>query len=60
MTGTQKPGDDQTQSRNERLANVRLLRYQADKEIREILDVGQKRLDTLEQQSHAEFHGDLN
>jgi hypothetical protein len=40
---------------------VRPLRYEADKEIREIMDVDQrKRLDTLEQQSHAEFHGNLN
>jgi hypothetical protein len=40
---------------------VGLLRYEADKEIRKVMDVDQrKRLDTLEQQSHAELHGDLN
>jgi Spy/CpxP family protein refolding chaperone len=58
---TQKLVDDQTESRDERLAHVRPLRYKADKEICEVLNDDQKKkLDQLEQQSHAELHGNLN
>jgi Spy/CpxP family protein refolding chaperone len=58
--GTQRLMDDQTQSRDERMAHVRPLRYKADKQIREVLNGDQKKkLDQLEQQSGAELHGDV-
>jgi Spy/CpxP family protein refolding chaperone len=58
--GTQQLMDDQTQSPDERLAHARPLRYKADKQIRELLNIDQKKkLDQLEQQSGAELHGNL-
>jgi Spy/CpxP family protein refolding chaperone len=54
----QKVEDDQTLSHDERMADLRPIHSKADKEIREVLNDDQKKkLDLLEQQSHADFHG---
>ena len=56
--GMQKIEDDQTLSDDERLADLRVVHSKADKKIREVLNDDQKKkLDLLEQQSHADFHG---
>jgi hypothetical protein len=52
---------DESLSNDERLDKVRPLRMKADKEIREILDDGQKKkLDQFEQGPHPEMHGNLS
>jgi Spy/CpxP family protein refolding chaperone len=58
--GTQKIVQDDSLSRDERLARVRPLRYEADKKIREVLNDDQKKkLDQYEQGPHSEMHGNL-
>jgi Spy/CpxP family protein refolding chaperone len=55
---TQKAGQDESMSREERMGKVRASREKADKKIREILNDDQKRrLDQLEQEPHSELHG---
>jgi len=57
----QKIMEDESKSREEKLASVRPMRMKADKEIREILNDDQKKkLDQLEQEMHAELHGDAH
>lgn len=56
--GMQKVEDDQTLSPDESRADLRRVHSKADKEVREVLnDEQKKKLDLLEQQSHADFHG---
>jgi Spy/CpxP family protein refolding chaperone len=58
---TQKFVQDESMSQEERLANVRASRNNADKKIREILnDEQKKKLDQLEQEPHPELHGNVN
>jgi hypothetical protein len=58
---TQSIMDDQTLSRDQRLAKVRPQRRLADKKIREILSAEQKKkLDQYEQGPHPEMHGTLS
>ncbi len=58
---TQNIMDDETLSREERLAKVRPLRQLADKKIREILSAEQKeKLDQYELGPHREVHGTLS
>ena len=58
---TQKIMQDESMSRDERMANVRTYHYQADKELRQILgDDQKKKLDQFEQESHPEFHSNVN
>jgi Spy/CpxP family protein refolding chaperone len=59
--GTQKLVQDESMSREERLAKVRPLRYQADKKLREVLNDDQKKkLDQYEAGPHPEMHGNLS
>lgn len=54
---TQKFMQDESMSRAERMDNVKLCRYKADKEIRKVLSDDQKKeLDQLEQ-DHPDLHG---
>jgi Spy/CpxP family protein refolding chaperone len=58
---TQKIVQDESLSREERLAKVGPRRYKADKQIREILtDDQKKKLDQYQQGPHPEMHGNLN
>jgi Spy/CpxP family protein refolding chaperone len=59
--GTVRLVEDQNLSRDQRLEQVQPLRLNADRKIREVLTGDQKRkLDQLEQEPHAELHGDLH
>jgi Spy/CpxP family protein refolding chaperone len=59
--GTTKLVQDENMSREERLSKVRDSRYTADKKIRAILNDDQRqKLDQVEQEPHAELHGDVN
>ncbi len=54
---TQKLEQNKSLSPEERLAKIRPRRYEADKQIREILsDDQKKKLDEFEQESHPEMH----
>jgi Spy/CpxP family protein refolding chaperone len=54
---TQKFMQDESMSRGERMDNVKLCRYKADKEIRKVLSDDQKKeLDQLEEE-HPDLHG---
>ncbi len=58
---TQKIVQDESLSRDERLAKVRPWRYKTDKKIREVLNDDQKKkLDQYEQGPHPEMHGSLS
>lgn len=58
---TEKIVQDESLSRDERLAKVRPWRYKTDKKIREILNDDQKKkLDQYEQGPHPEMHGSLS
>jgi hypothetical protein len=58
---TQKIMQDESMSRDERMSNVRTCHYQADKELRLLLNDDQKqKLDQFEQEPHPEFHGNAN
>ena len=58
---TEKLVQDKSLSREERLAKARPQFYQADKQMREILNEDQKKkLDQYEQEPHPEMHGNLN
>jgi hypothetical protein len=58
---TQKLGQDENMSREERLSRVGPQRYKADKEIREILtDDQKKKLDEYLRGPHGEIHGNLS
>jgi protein CpxP len=58
---TEKFLQDESMSRDERMDNVRACRYKADREIRKVLnDEQKKKLDQLEQEQHAELHGNVN
>jgi len=53
--------DNKSLSREERLVKVTLLRYQANEEIREIVnEVQKKKLDQYLQGPHPEMHGNLS
>jgi hypothetical protein len=55
---SQKLDRDEGLSHEERLGNVRRLREQTDKQIRSLLNDGQKnKLDQLEREPHPELHG---
>ena len=58
---TEKLAQDKSLSHEERLAKVRPQRYEADKQIREILsDDQKKKLDAYEHGPHSEMHGNLS
>jgi Spy/CpxP family protein refolding chaperone len=58
---TVKISQDQSLSREERLASVRPLRYKAHDQIREILnDEQKKKLEQYMQGPHPEMHGNLS
>jgi hypothetical protein len=58
---TQKIMQDESISRDERMSNVKTCHYQADKELRLVLNDDQKKmLDQFEQEPHPEFHGNAN
>jgi hypothetical protein len=58
---TVKISQDQSLSREERLAKVRPIRYKAHEQIREILnDEQKKKLDQYMQGPHPEMHGNLS
>jgi len=58
---TEKFFQDESMSRDERMDNVRACRYKADREIRKVLnDEQKKKLDQLEQEQHADLHGNVN
>lgn len=58
---TMKISQDQSLSREDRLASVRPLRYKAHDQIREILnDEQKKKLEQYMQGPHADMHGNLS
>jgi hypothetical protein len=59
--GSMKLAQDESLTREERLAKVRPLREKADKQLREILtDDQKKKLDQLEHEPHPELHGSIH
>jgi Spy/CpxP family protein refolding chaperone len=58
---TQKFLQDESMSHDERMDNVRASHYKADRKVREVLNDDQKKkLDQLEQEQHAELHGNVH
>ena len=58
---TQKLLQDESMSPPERMDNVKTLRFQADKQIRKLLNDDQRsKLDQLEREPHPELHGGLS
>jgi Spy/CpxP family protein refolding chaperone len=54
---TQKFVQDESMSRDERMDNVRAVRYKADRELRKVLtDEQKKTLDQLEEEQHSKMH----
>jgi len=57
--GTRKAWQDESISRDERMARARAEREKAHKKLREILSEDQKKkLDQMEQEPHPDLHGD--
>ena len=60
LDGTQKLALDGSISNDERMDGVRALRYKTDERLRAMLGNEQKKkLDQVEQEPHAELHGDV-
>jgi len=61
QSSTGKFMQDESMSRDERMDNVRAVRYKADREMRKMLSDEQKqKLDQLDQEMHPGLHGNTN